>query len=159
MSDLERRVRLFPYLAAALVLVSALVSAAVALTFRAGPTTLDTRALRLVDEHGQVRGQFALSDDGTPTLSLHDREGRPRAWLWTDYDGESHLTFSDGNGRKRVNLYADRRGNPALRMSDDQGVVRIYLELGSQARPGISVWDMDRQEFWSQPKPGKPAGE
>src|SRR5690606_21857388 len=112
MSDLERRVRLFPYLAAALELISSVVSAVVALTFRGTPSTLDTRALRLVDERGQVRGQFALSDDGTPTLSLYDRDGHPRAWLWTDYDGESHLTFSDGKGHKRVNLYADRRGNP-----------------------------------------------
>jgi hypothetical protein len=116
------------------------------------PPEHELRAKRfvLVDDDGQVRGDFGLGADGgtrlairdsenksvvsmgfdkahVPSLSIADAEGRPQADL-TIFGGSPRLVLLSPAGKVRIGLVADK-DSPRIDLLGADGKVRCSLNL------------------------------
>jgi hypothetical protein len=81
--------------------------------------TIRARAIELVDEHGQVRGQLNVEPDGEAVLRLRDSKGEVRVKLGANSSG-SGLVLLDGATEPAVQVLA-RTGAPTMTLTGKRG--------------------------------------
>jgi hypothetical protein len=80
------------------------------------------RAIEMVDEHGQVRAQLKVENDGEAVFRLRDSKGEIRVKLGADREG-SGLVLMDGGTEPAVQVLAKSDG-PSLTLRGQGGQAR-----------------------------------
>ncbi|MBY0413437.1 MAG: hypothetical protein K2Q18_04700 [Bdellovibrionales bacterium] len=60
---------------------------------------LTASAINLVDNQGRLRGQYAISKEGSPGIWLMDDKGVPRLSMGVYPDGAAYMGLQDKNGQ------------------------------------------------------------
>jgi hypothetical protein len=116
-------------------LFTALLGVALVLSVVVPPRELRASRFVLVDQSGQQRGVFRVSD-GVPALMLQDAAGSWRAMLSVDGDlswlnltrstGESGLSLNAGKGTSSITVYGDG-GKPEMELSTTPDGPRVTM--------------------------------
>ena len=102
---------------------------------------IEAKEFVLRDPSGQIRGRFALGDDGSPRLLLNDSEGRPRVQLSVGPNGTPGIRLLDESRHAEIGMAVSPGGRPGLVLSDRDGKSRVNLALLESGSPTLSFRD------------------
>jgi hypothetical protein len=143
--QVERLARMSVAVAIAALVVGAAIAFAV--FTRRGPgiaaSVVRTREIRLLDEHGQVRGRWSMLPQGGSRLSFVDDHGTERLRLTLLANGSQGITLADARGEGRVVLSLEGGEGSRLTFADAGGRPRTVLGLSSQQAATLIFADQE----------------
>ena len=107
------------------------------------------REFILMDEHGNTRASFGLTETGHAGLWFYDDDQTARLALGFDWAGP-RLSFVDTEGETRAALGLGD-GKPTLDMYDADGEIRIGLRLHAGGDPHLGMTDDEGNVIFSAP--------
>lgn len=120
--------------------------------FLPGPTTLKAQRMVLVDERGNLRGEWTASASGDACIRLNNTAGKARMMWWLGHDGANVLELSDEQGVGRLELGWGTNGTPFLALAGADGHTRTRVTVfETPDRPAISVFDPENRRRWTEP--------
>lgn len=102
------------------------------------PEEITVHKLRLVDEHGKVRAELSVDEDGRGGLYVFDPTGKVRAEVSTD-EQASAMMLRDIGGQNRLGLAVDQY--PHLMLYDGHQVPRLHASVGITNAPSLVMID------------------
>ena len=100
---------------------------------------MTARAVRLVDNDGNVRGLWNTDDNGEPALWMYDRNGATRIELDTTENTPS-LSLHDNDGNRRVYFGMDRNDGTGLyEMMEPDATTPTFSLSGASNSPTINM--------------------